>query len=84
MSEGILSGEGLIASKDIAKYLKVSSKHVRRLCYRGDMPKPYRLGHLLRWEKSEIREWLSRAKMTEGESLPCRNPNGRLGKEGDK
>lgn len=48
----------LIGVDDVARLLRCSSRTVRRVAEAGRMPKPVRIGALLRWDKEQIREWV--------------------------
>lgn len=43
----------------VAAMCGVSPRHIRRLCDSGRMPRPLRLGRLLRWDLAEIERWIS-------------------------
>lgn len=43
----------------VAGLLAVSSRHVRRLADSGRMPRPKRLGTLVRWDRAEIERWIA-------------------------
>lgn len=45
--------------QQVAKLLNCSSRHVRRLCDSGRMPRPVRLGALIRWERKAIEQWIA-------------------------
>ncbi|HCQ47509.1 MAG TPA: hypothetical protein DIW53_12315 [Achromobacter sp.] len=50
----------LIGLKDVAAVLGMHPEHVRaRLMRRADFPRPLRLGGALRFERSEIYEWIT-------------------------
>lgn len=49
----------LIDVKDVALILNCSTRHVRRLADSGRMPRPVKLGALVRWSHKEITEWVS-------------------------
>jgi len=36
-----------------------STRHVYRLCESGRMPRPVKLGALVRWRRAELTEWLA-------------------------
>ena len=44
---------------DLSRLLGISVCHLRRLESAGKIPKPVRLGRLLRWPASEIEQWLA-------------------------
>lgn len=48
----------LIVVGQVAERLRCSKRHVLRLCKRGVMPAPVRLGALLRWQSSAIDKWI--------------------------
>lgn len=43
---------------DVARLLRCSSRTVRRVAEAGRMPKPVRIGRLLRWNREQICEWV--------------------------
>lgn len=43
----------------LAQGLGVSVRHIRRLNAAGKLPRPVRLGRLVRWAADEIRDWLA-------------------------
>jgi len=47
----------LIEIDSIAQMLKCSTRHVRRLVDSGRIPRPIKLGALLRWIKSDVDHW---------------------------
>ena len=42
----------------VAEILDCSTRHVYRLADRGQMPRPIKLGKLVRWSASGIQEWI--------------------------
>ncbi len=48
----------LLAVTDVARLLNCSTQHVRRLADAGRMPRPMKLGALVRWNRAEIETWL--------------------------
>jgi excisionase family DNA binding protein len=48
----------LLDVQAVAGMLGCSSRHVYRLSDAGRMPAPVRLGSLVRWSASSIREWI--------------------------
>ena len=44
---------------DLARMLDCSPRHVYRMCDAGKMPKPLRLGALVRWDRNVIETWIS-------------------------
>ncbi|WLD13111.1 helix-turn-helix transcriptional regulator [Planctellipticum variicoloris] len=49
----------LLTVRQVAELLVCSPRHVYRLSDAGRMPRPVRLGGLIRWQKSEIDAWLA-------------------------
>lgn len=49
----------LIDIEYLAVRLSCSTRHVRRLAATGRIPRPIKLGALLRWLKSDIDQWLA-------------------------
>lgn len=49
----------LMDIEQLAKSLNCSERHVRRMANLGQMPKPIRLGHLVRWPAESIRKWIA-------------------------
>lgn len=43
----------------VAERLAVSKRHVLRLCDAGRLPRPIRLGRLVRWDLDAIDEWIA-------------------------
>jgi excisionase family DNA binding protein len=48
----------LLSTNQVAVALGCSVRHVRRLIDSGQMPKPIKLGSLLRWRKADIERWV--------------------------
>lgn len=49
----------LIDVRGVAALLDCSPRHVYRLADAGRMPRPLKLGALVRWRRQELLEWLS-------------------------
>jgi len=49
----------LLAVSDVAHILNCSPRHIYRMAGSGRMPKPVKLGALVRWNRREVVEWLS-------------------------
>jgi len=43
----------------VARFLSCSPRHVYRLADSGRMPRPQKLGALVRWDRSELEKWLA-------------------------
>jgi excisionase family DNA binding protein len=54
MSENKDADETLWTTKDLAKFLKVSERHVSNLVKRGELPQPMRLGRSVRFLLSDV------------------------------
>lgn len=49
----------LIDVRDVADMLHCSPRHVYRLSDRGGMPRPLKLGTLVRWERAAVERWIA-------------------------
>jgi excisionase family DNA binding protein len=49
----------LLTAAEVAKELRVSIRHVRRLADAGEMPRPLRLGRVVRWSEAELIRWIA-------------------------
>lgn len=63
--------EQLIDVRDVATMLSCSSRTIRRLADSARMPRPVRVGALLRWSRAAIEEWFRDG------CPPCRRPRAR-------
>ena len=61
----------LIDIEAVARILGCSSRHVRRLIDSRRMPKPFKLGALLRWTRKEIDAWLDNGSSLAKNNCPC-------------
>ena len=43
----------------VAQLLSCSTRHVYRLADSGQMPRPRKLGALVRWDREELAKWLA-------------------------
>jgi predicted DNA-binding transcriptional regulator AlpA len=50
--------ERLMSVRDVAELLKCSSHHVYMLKTYGKIPKPIKLGRILRWRRGVIEKWI--------------------------
>lgn len=50
----------LIDVREVANVLGCSSRHVYRLTDLGAMPRPIKLGALVRWRRAEIEDWIAK------------------------
>jgi len=57
--EAAISQTKLLGVNQVAKLLNCSARHVYRLADAGKMPRPIKLGALVRWSRSAIDEWIS-------------------------
>ncbi len=48
----------LLDVMDVAALLNVSSRHVYRMADAGKMPRPFKLGGAVRWDREAIRSWI--------------------------
>lgn len=44
----------LLTARDVAEYLNVSPNTIRRMAERGDLPKPIKIGGVVRWDINAI------------------------------
>jgi len=44
--------------RDVARQLQCSTRHIHRLVDAGRMPRPIRLGSLVRWRRADIENWI--------------------------
>jgi excisionase family DNA binding protein len=49
----------LLSVDEVSTYLTCSTRHVRRLADSGAMPRPLRLGSLIRWRRVDIERWVA-------------------------
>ncbi len=53
-------GRAMLSVDDVAKfYLSCSIRHVYRLADSGRMPRPIKLGSLVRWPRAVIEQWIA-------------------------
>ena len=53
------SGSLLMDIADLAREIKVSERHVRRLAISGKLPPPVRLGRSVRWRRADVERWVA-------------------------
>lgn len=49
----------LLDVRTVAAMLDCSARHVYRLADAGRMPRPVKLGALVRWPRTELNDWLA-------------------------
>jgi len=49
----------LLDVTSVAELLDCSTRHVRRLADAGKMPRPMKLGALVRWNRQVIEDWIN-------------------------
>ncbi len=49
----------LLDVQEVAQMLGCSSRHVYRLADANRMPRPVRLGSLVRWDRNALNDWIS-------------------------
>lgn len=49
----------LLDVEQVAQLCGCSTRHVRRLADAGRMPRPLKLGALLRWQRAAVEEWIA-------------------------
>ena len=53
------SRTALLDVRAVAKLLDCSSRHVYRLADAGKLPRPVKLGQLVRWRRAEMLGWIA-------------------------
>ncbi|MDA0284585.1 MAG: helix-turn-helix domain-containing protein [Planctomycetota bacterium] len=53
------SAAALMNVEDLSALLSCSSRSIRRMADSGRMPRPVRLGSLVRWRRSDIDAWVA-------------------------
>lgn len=48
----------LLDVKAVAGLLGCSTRHIHRLADAGRMPRPLKLGQLVRWRRAEVLDWI--------------------------
>lgn len=56
----------LLDVAEVAHLLRCSPRHVYRLADRGEIPRPRRLGSLIRWVRADIERWLREGGSADG------------------
>lgn len=51
---------GMLDVGEVAKLLSCSTRHIYRLADSGRMPRPVKLGALVRWSQNVIMDWIDR------------------------
>ena len=49
----------MYSTDDLAQIFNCSSRHIRRLVFRGDFPKPVKIGRLSRWPRPTVEHWFT-------------------------
>jgi excisionase family DNA binding protein len=69
---------GMLNVGDVAKMLRCSSRTVYRLADSGRMPRPIKLGALVRWPREQVEAWIA-------DGCPnCRSTSSRRAADGRK
>ena len=58
-AHGVADAPLLIDVAEVARLLTCSQPHVRHMADSGRMPRPVKLGTLVRWKRAEIDQWLA-------------------------
>ncbi len=48
----------LLSTRQLADRFDCSIRHIQRLNDSGKLPRPLKLGNLIRWRRSEIENWI--------------------------
>ena len=51
---------GMLTVRDVARMLNCSARTVYRLTDSGRMPRPVKLGAMVRWQREAIESWIGR------------------------
>ena len=51
---------GLLDKREVAEAFGCSTRHLDRLAKDGLIPPPIRIGHLVRWRRTDLLAWLDR------------------------
>ncbi|PAY19090.1 hypothetical protein CKO51_13255 [Rhodopirellula sp. SM50] len=49
----------LLSARSIAARLEVSQRTIQRMADRSEMPKPMKVGRLIRWDATAIERWIA-------------------------
>ena len=49
----------MYSTDDLAQIFNCSSRHIRRLVFRGDFPRPVKIGRLSRWPRPTVKHWFT-------------------------
>lgn len=69
MEQG-LENENLLSIEELSKYLSIKPKTLYSKVESGEIPH-YKIGHLIRFKKSEVEAWLERSRKI-GKGVPIR------------
>ena len=50
----------MYSTDDLAVLFNCSTRHIRRLVFRGNFPRPLKVGRLSRWPRNDVRRWLTK------------------------
>ncbi len=50
---------GLLAVNDVARLIGCSPRNIHRLADSGKMPRPLKIGRLIRWRRLDLDAWLA-------------------------
>jgi excisionase family DNA binding protein len=58
-AQPITERSGMLDVRAVAALLDCSVRHVYRLADAGRMPRPVKLGALVRWRRAEVESWIA-------------------------
>jgi excisionase family DNA binding protein len=58
MNEPLQNDAAFLTIRDVAKLIKCSDRHVTTMRKNGKIPKPVKLGAMVRWPRRVIEEWI--------------------------
>lgn len=61
-SERDFVGVQLMTARDVARELRISLRQVWRLKAAGKLPKAVRIGNSVRWDRTDLEQWLRELK----------------------
>ena len=54
--------EALLSQKQVSEIISLSKAYIYTMMKRGDFPRPKKYGHVVRWFKSDVEQWLKEQK----------------------
>ena len=54
---------GVLTRREVAAFLRIHSRDLRRLVLEGTFPPPFKVGRRLRWRRATVERWISKAEV---------------------